>query len=79
MAQRIIKKAQPGMVLTDGTNYACILYLAEGDDGSGWYSISQEAYEARIAAPEADKADYQGQQKPLLKDEALLYGVEDDR
>ena len=46
------------MVLTDGKNYASVLYLAEGDDGSAWTPITREEYEARAASPQAAENDY---------------------
>lgn len=58
MAQRTILIAEAGMVLTDGERYASIVYLAEGDAGTAWQSITREEYEARITSPEAETADY---------------------
>ena len=43
---RTILTASEGHVLTDGEHYAKIAYLARGDDGNGWYEITDEEYAA---------------------------------
>lgn len=50
--------AADGMVLTDGTIYGKIIYLAEGADESAFYPITQEEYDAMINDTEAEAADY---------------------
>lgn len=50
--------AADGMVLTDGTIYGKIIYLAEGADESAFYSITQEEYDAMTSDTEAEAADY---------------------
>lgn len=59
MENRKILRAEPGTVLTNGESYGTVIYLAEGDDGTGWLPITREEYEARLAAPQAEEADYQ--------------------
>lgn len=48
----IILKADDGMVLTNGSIYASSVMLREGDDGSGWSEITQEAYKAVLKEQE---------------------------
>ena len=40
--------ASEGMVLTNGTNYGTIIFLADGEDSSTYYEISMEEYEEKI-------------------------------
>ena len=56
--ERKILHAADGMVLTDGTIYGKIIYLAEGADESAFYSITQEEYDAMTNDTEAEAADY---------------------
>lgn len=37
--------ADEGKILTNGTHYGRIVYLALDDDGSAWYEITEEEYE----------------------------------
>lgn len=60
--QRIDNKliADEGMMLTNGEAFGKTVYLATGDDGSGWSEISEE--EAAIRKrdmEEAEAADYE--------------------
>lgn len=48
----IILKADEGMVLTNGSNYASSVMLREGDDGSEWSEITQEAYKGVLKEQE---------------------------
>ena len=52
---RIKLTASEGMILTDGESYGRIVYLAQGDEGDGWYEITDDEYENRIK--EAEKLD----------------------
>ena len=51
---RIKLTASEGMVLTDGTTYGKIIYLAEGTSPSTFYEISDAEY-ARIQEEEEAK------------------------
>lgn len=55
---RKVLYASEGMVLTDGTTYGKIIYLAEGADESVYYSITEAEYEAMMASEQAEEADY---------------------
>lgn len=37
--------ASEGMILTDGTIYGKVIYLAEGQDKSSFYEITKDEYE----------------------------------
>lgn len=50
---RIKLTASEGHILTDGENYGKIVYLASGDEGDGWYEITEAEYEAKMAELEA--------------------------
>lgn len=43
--ERIVLHADDGMVLTDGTVYGKIIYLAEGADPSAYRQITEAEYE----------------------------------
>lgn len=49
---RIKITASEGMMLTDGTDYAEVAFLREGDDGSAYYEITRAEYDAIIAEQE---------------------------
>lgn len=42
---RVILEANEGMVLTDGTIYGVRVILPQGNDGSGFYEITEAKYE----------------------------------
>ena len=42
---RIKLTASEGHMLTDGEHYGKIVYLASGDEGEGWYEISEAEYQ----------------------------------
>lgn len=46
MAERIILTAAEGMVLTDGTHFGKVVYLAEGSDPSAYYQITKAEHMA---------------------------------
>lgn len=41
---RIKLTASEGHVLTNGESFGKIVYLASGDEGGGWYEITEEEY-----------------------------------
>ena len=45
--------ASEGHILTDGKNYGRVVYLASGDEGEGWYEITEAEYQAKMAELEA--------------------------
>lgn len=49
---RIKLTASEGHILTDGEHYAKIACLARGDDGNGWYEITDEEYAVIVEAQE---------------------------
>lgn len=54
---RIKLTASEGHVLTDGKRYAKIACLARGDDGNGWYEITDEEYAAVMAQKEKESRE----------------------
>lgn len=55
MTDRIILTADAGMVLTNGTDYGTIVYLAVGADPAAYYQISMEEYNAIMETDEASE------------------------
>ncbi len=49
--------ATDGHILTDGTTYGKIIYLAEGVDKSPFYEITEEEYEAIMIEDEPSEED----------------------
>ena len=47
--------ASEGHILTNGTVYGYIIYLAEGVDASRFYEITREEYEAIFASEEVSE------------------------
>ncbi len=45
--------ASEGHILTNGTDYARVNFLAEGTDPSAWYEITEAEYERIMAEQEA--------------------------
>lgn len=45
--------ASEGHILTNGTDYARMTFLAEGADPSAWYEIPEAEYERIMAEEEA--------------------------
>jgi hypothetical protein len=49
--------ADDGMTLTNGEAFGKVVYLANGDDGSKWYEITDEEA-AQMTSDPAEEADY---------------------
>ena len=47
-------KASDGHILTNGTVYGCIIYLAEGMDESEFWEIGREEYEEILKSEGGD-------------------------
>ena len=62
--------ATSGHILTDGTTYGKMIFLAEGVDESAFYEITEEEYAAIMAEDEpseddATEADYRAALKEM--------------
>ena len=55
MKVRTVLYADEGMVLTNGTDYGRIIWLAEGADPTAFYQIAEEEYEEAAAAELPDE------------------------
>lgn len=64
MAERTILRAEEGMVLTNGTDYGRIIYLAEGVAPDTFHSITEAEYEAIMAQQEAEEEIDTGASEP---------------
>lgn len=53
MKTRKILYADEGKVLTDGTHYGKVIYLAEGADEYAYHEIAEAEYEAILAEQES--------------------------
>lgn len=58
MSERKILYADDGKVLTNGTIYGKVIYLAEGADESEYYSITKTEYDEIMNSEQAEEADY---------------------
>ena len=58
MSNRTVLYADPGMVLTNGTDYGRVIWLAEGADPAAYYQITEAEYDA-LWEGQADAADYE--------------------
>lgn len=61
---RVVLRAGDGMVLTDGSIYGKVIYLAEGVSGDAFYEITEDTYmqlveSGDISSGEATAEDYQ--------------------
>ena len=59
MNERVILTAAEGMVLTNGTDYGKVIYLAEGADPAAYYQITEAEYNAIMESEQAEAADYE--------------------
>ena len=66
MSNRVILTADEGMMLTNGTDYGRVIWLAEGADPTAYYQITEAEYNAIMESEptegdpnEASVADYQ--------------------
>ncbi len=48
-------EAREGYILTDGTVYGTVIYLAEGVDASRFHEITREEYETIFASEEVSE------------------------
>lgn len=51
---RVKLEASEGMVLTDGKEYAKIVFLAVGEDSSKYYEVPESEYEKVLAEQEKE-------------------------
>lgn len=49
---RIKLTASEGHILTDGESYGRVVYLASGDEGDGWYEITEAEYQQKLEEKE---------------------------
>lgn len=54
---RVKLEASEGMVLTDGKEYAKIVFLAVGEDSSKYYEVPESEYEKILAEQEAEQRE----------------------
>ena len=54
MQTMLVLYADEGKVLTDGTTYGKQIFLAEGNDGSSYYEITETEYKEILANEEAN-------------------------
>ena len=54
---RIKLTASEGHILTDGENFGKVVFLASGDEGEGWYEITEGEYERIVKEKEAEGLD----------------------
>ena len=57
--ERIVLTADDGMVLTNGTDYGTVIYLADGVDPASYRQITVEEYNAIVESEQAEGADYE--------------------
>ena len=57
--ERVILTADEGMVLTNGTDYGKVIYLAEGADPATYHQITEAEYNAMMESELAEDADYE--------------------
>ena len=58
MVERKKLYADDGMILTNGTSYGKIIYLAVGEDEGTYYSITEAEYNDIMNSEQAEEADY---------------------
>ena len=59
MSNRTVLYADPGMVLTNGTDYGTVVWLAEGADPATYHQIPEAEYNAIVESEQAEAADYE--------------------
>ena len=52
MEERIVLKANEGMILTDGSIYGRTIYLAKGVFAESYYEITEEEYQILMSIEE---------------------------
>ena len=57
MTIRNILYADEGMILTNGTDYGTIIYLAEGISADGYYEVPMSEYEDILKAEEVNSEE----------------------
>lgn len=57
MKVRTVLYADEGTVLTNGTDYGKVIWLAEGVSADTYHTITQEEYDAILAEQEAALSD----------------------
>lgn len=57
MKIRTVLCADEGTVLTNGTDYGTVIWLAEGVDADNYHAITQEEYNVILAEQEAMSED----------------------
>ena len=60
MKVRTVLYADEGTVLTNGTDYGTVIWLAEGVSPDTYYAIAMEEYESLLAAEEAVQMEENG-------------------
>lgn len=53
--ERKILTAEDGMILTNGTVYGRVIYLADGANEDEWYAITEAEYEAIMDSERVDE------------------------
>ena len=57
MQVRTVLYADEGTVLTNGTDYGTVIWLAEGVSADTYHAIPKEEYEAILAAQEQEVSE----------------------
>ena len=57
MSERIVLTADPGMVLTNGTDYGRVVWLAEDAVPNAYYQITEAEYETSVGIDYAERGD----------------------
>lgn len=65
--ERVTLTAGKGMVLTNGTDYGRVIYLAEGADPAAYYQITEAEYEAIVESEPADAPTPEDYEAALAK------------
>lgn len=54
MKTRKVLYAEKGMVLTNGTTYGTMIFLAEGEDDTAFHEITEDEYNAILASENSE-------------------------